>query len=133
MAISSSTDMFTTISSTMHHVGHKIVSILGNRTTAGNILRVYNVVTAAAVFANYMTNRNASSSEYLFDVAVHGLQASVSDNSPQFLKLAAAYMNIIRISFIGNNVIRKTSTIPTNANIIDVLNHGLNLAYLSTS
>lgn len=122
-----------TVSSTAHDVGNKIVSKACNRTTMGNMLRVYNAVTAAAVLTNYMTNKEESSNEYLFDIAVHLLQAGVSDNSPDFLRRVAEGVNLLRISSIGYYQLTGTSTIPTVANYADLLNHGSNFAYLLTS
>lgn len=136
MVISSYTHVstaFSTISLTIHNVGNKVVSKICNRPTIGNILRVYNAVIAAAVFTDYMTNRRASPNEYLFDIVVHGLQASVSDHSPDLLKRVTECMNLLRVSSISYYHFTGTSTIPNGANAADLLNHGFNVAYLFTS
>lgn len=99
-------------------------------TTGQKVLAGYNLLTAAAVLYDYTQNPNASSAEYLPDVAIHTLSGLISlgyfDNIET--QLAATGGNIARIAQIAYKLlVSGDSTIATAANVADVFNHSANL------
>lgn len=99
-----------------------------NYVTKNNALRAYNAAVAMLVLVNYYNTPNASTSEFFFDIGVHLLQAAISSDSNPQIKAFSIAVNSARIFTIFANTATGTSTIPLAANIVDVLNHGVNLA-----
>ena len=90
----------------------------------------YNLAVAGFAVLGYFTNPNASFLEYGTDVAVHLLQACVTENTPN-LNMAASAANGVRLFSIGFSGILNNSTIKPWLNVIDIGNHAYNLLHNS--
>lgn len=110
-------------------VGKKVEWIKNNHTT---MTIGYNTFVATAVLGSYLMSKNASPQEYLFDVFVHGSQASLSYMAQQYPEQAQKIhsvllgLNVLQLYSIYNHM--GHSTIPAELNKIDVINHGVNIA-----
>lgn len=89
------------------------------------VYRGYNLLVASVVFLQYINNAEAAASEYLPDVAIHAFEAI----APHSLKWAGLMGNYARGVQAGVSFFSGDSTIPAVANSLDVINHGINLAW----
>lgn len=89
------------------------------------VYRGYNGLVAALVMFQYVNNPEAAAIEYLPDVAIHAFEAI----APNSLNNLAAGANIARGIQAGLAFFSGNSTIPKDANLVDVFNHGLNTCH----
>src|SRR5437763_1835691 len=93
-------------------------------------LQVGNVLIGVVVLNNLVKSLkeggNASAPEFLFDVAVHFLQAAAMTMGTKKWENSAVAGNVLRLASIAWNGGNGTSTIPIVANLVDVVNHSVN-------
>ncbi|STX52061.1 Uncharacterised protein [Legionella busanensis] len=95
----------------------------------GTVYRGYNALVAGLVMMQYINNPEAAAIEYLPDVAIHAFEA-IAPNTLNCLGAAANYVRGVQagIAFFSSN-----STIPKPANLVDVVNHGINVYHRAMS
>ncbi len=103
------------------------LSSLNNRQTLINVVRVYNVATAAFVFYGYLNTPGADPVEYFTDIGIHVLQACATENSNPLLKSTLFFLNPVRLFGIFEVTAKGITTVPHFANAIDIFNHSLNI------
>jgi len=103
-----------------------------------NFFRTYNGAVATLVTVGYVAEilqgRYTRFSEYGVDILIHAVEATcVKVDSDTRVKLLAAAVNLARLGQIGFYLVGPgigLSTIPLVLNVLDIFNHGLNLASL---
>ncbi|KTC91130.1 hypothetical protein OQJ18_14250 [Fluoribacter dumoffii] len=85
--------------------------------------RGYNALVATLVMVQYMNNPEAAALEYLPDVAIHAFEAI----APASLNNYAIGANLGRGIQAGLAFFSGNSSIPSVANLTDVVNHGVNI------
>lgn len=104
-----------------------------NALTPSNFLRAYNLLIVGLVLKEYFENPEAAAGEYLGDVAVHFIQAMLDPNKVcPALGISSIVGNSWRLYNIGEHLLAGDSTMPTVGNLVDLLNHGANLAFMGT-
>jgi len=87
-------------------------------------IAAYNILVGAGVGGSYFAIANAATSEYLFDAALHFLNAYALNSDNILINAIAFTGNIARLSQINSVLSTGTSTIPNALNNIDkYLNH----------
>lgn len=88
-----------------------------------SVYRGYNALIAGIVMFQYINNPEAATIEYIPDVVIHAFEAI----APNSLNNWAIGANVARGIQAGLAFFQGNSTIPSEANITDVFNHGLNV------
>ena len=95
-----------------------------------NLLRGYNAAVAGLVAYKILTEP-----EYLAelgpDLALHVLQAFISEGSPAWLKDLSMVLNSVRVGQISGLLSADASGISRGANVGDVATHGANVVAMS--
>lgn len=86
-------------------------------------IAAYNILVGIGVGGSYFVIPNAAASEYLFDAALHFLNAYALNSENKFIDAIAWSGNIARMLQIDTLLSAGTSTIPKALNLIDNLNH----------
>lgn len=92
-----------------------------------NLWRVHNALAGTLVLKNFLTNPEAKLDEYGIDIFVHFMQAAISYDSPEWQKSIAFYSNGVRLGNILTHLFYSNSSIPTVLNLIDTVNHSVNI------
>lgn len=96
-------------------------------------IAAYNILVGTAVGGSFFVIANAAAREYLFDAALHFLNAYALNSESRFINAIALVGNIARMMQIDSVLSAGTSTIPTALNYIDgVLNHPSTIFGLGT-
>lgn len=96
----------------------------------GNQKRLYNGLVATAVLGSYLLSESASAPEYLFDVGVHTFHALIPNDASDLTLSLAALLDAGRLGAIYLTDVSRASTIPIPLNLVDLWNHGYNLAII---